>query len=784
MRLLPSVVGVVVLTALLVSLSDLLGGGRIPIYRDLLPFVYPYRAFLAERLSSGELPLWNPYVHLGVPFLASLHASVLYPPSALLLLPFPLGFNVFLLAQYLIGVIGFAAWLRSRALDSVAVAVGALVFAIGGYLPSALTNTAHLQAAVWIPWLLLAWDRYTIRGSRRALLATIVLLGIQFCAGAPEVWVITVGLLAARSVAYRRGGLGVPVRLVLSLIGAVVGSAMLVAVQIFPTVEYVVQSRRLEALGPQEATYWSLEPVSLLQFLLPHSTALAAAHEAGTVGSYLETVPPLVQSLYVGIFGLLLAIVGVAYARERLFWGAMGAASVLFALGPGSPLFDLLHATAPGLVARARYPEKVLVLLHVALAVLAADGAAAIVARQRDALRVSFFAASSLALAAGGVLVAAWIAPSSLTQLAAILTGRGDLPLGAFRLLATDLAYKAERASLLLGAWGALSFLRMRDRLSAELYLALVVLILAVDLASVHRNLALSVETRTLANAAPIVDVERLRRERAQVFQYQRTLHGKPVPGLVRRLPEILVLTDLRAFAVSQWRSLYLDLGMMHGVGTMSGFDTLGELPELEDAVAALPIDRAIRLLGAYGVSMLVGTEPLPDAVEPFSLDEATGLRTYGVRDAAPLAYLTSNLEAVALERDVFLRLADAKFPRRERAIVSQAPEGWVDGPPLEPEEFVRVTSRGSGETVVDVTCRHTRFLVVNERHFPGWLAERNGQAVDIHRANGLVRGVVVPLGKSRVRLHYAPRSFRIGARISAIVAAAVLLAFVSDRLR
>ena len=51
---------------------------------------------------------------MGAPYLANLQSGVFYPPSLLLLLPLPLGFNLFLFAHYLIALSG--AWMLAARL--------------------------------------------------------------------------------------------------------------------------------------------------------------------------------------------------------------------------------------------------------------------------------------------------------------------------------------------------------------------------------------------------------------------------------------------------------------------------------------------------------------------------------------------------------------------------------------------------------------------------------------------------------------------------------------------
>ena len=38
---------------------------------DILLYVYPYRDYAAAALRQGQVPLWNPYIFLGAPFLAN-----------------------------------------------------------------------------------------------------------------------------------------------------------------------------------------------------------------------------------------------------------------------------------------------------------------------------------------------------------------------------------------------------------------------------------------------------------------------------------------------------------------------------------------------------------------------------------------------------------------------------------------------------------------------------------------------------------------------------------------
>ena len=50
---------------------------------DLVLENWQWKRFMIDSVRAGELPLWNPYLFAGVPFLAAGQHSALYPPSLL-----------------------------------------------------------------------------------------------------------------------------------------------------------------------------------------------------------------------------------------------------------------------------------------------------------------------------------------------------------------------------------------------------------------------------------------------------------------------------------------------------------------------------------------------------------------------------------------------------------------------------------------------------------------------------------------------------------------------------
>ena len=87
-----------------------ISGQELLYMRDLTLFAVPMKTYMLERLSSGELPLWTPYVSGGMPFLADPTNQVFYPPNAIFFLfsSVAQGLSWFLILHHLFGMLAFA----------------------------------------------------------------------------------------------------------------------------------------------------------------------------------------------------------------------------------------------------------------------------------------------------------------------------------------------------------------------------------------------------------------------------------------------------------------------------------------------------------------------------------------------------------------------------------------------------------------------------------------------------------------------------------------------------
>jgi hypothetical protein len=776
-----------------VALRDLLSADSIPVYRDLLVFVVPFKHFLRDRLWSGEIPLWNPYVYMGTPFLASLQSGALYPPSALLLLPFPLGLNLFLLAHYVIAITGFWWLSRVRGLSRTAAVIGALTFALGGYLVSTMSTTNHLQTCAWAPWAVALWMRRVQDPGARphAFDAGLALVfALQILGGAPEALFLTLFLVGALTL-YQAGAQPRRLsRLSLGLFGTALLAASLTAFQIAPTIEYVSQSARRGALPYGVVSSWSLEPVSLLQLVLPPANPAGDSSAPFHEPMALEATAPWVRSIYLGLASLCLIAAAMACGKERGFWSAMIIVFTVLALGTHTVVFRAAYELFPWGLGKFRFPAKFFFVVHFSAALLAAEGAEACVRSDRRAFRAALTASTTLVMLAAFVWFVRWRHPSLYLQGVAALSGRFE-PMTAYVPLGVSAALNAQRAAGILAAFTVILLLHRTAILGPATFAGLLSALVATDVASAHYGLNASFSWSRLRAIPPFVDVEELRRTRGRLFPYQTFTDALPgeepeaINGLehwafVRAYPD-----DVGAAPELLWRIQLLDLPMITGVGTLGGIDGISRSSDntLRSVLNVVPRAQGLRVLRTFGTAFLIGPTALdlPD-LEPLPSTRSMPIFGYRVRNPAPAVYLASRLMLAPSDVEAFNHMISPGFRPGADVTVGELPAGWNDGEEVRAAGDVRVAVWSEERIRLRVRTSDKAFLVVNDSHFPGWEARVDEAPSRIFRANVLVRGVVVPAGDHVVELSYRPRSFRIGVIVSMLTAAALVAAVARRR--
>jgi O-antigen/teichoic acid export membrane protein len=123
---------------------------------DLILENYVWKRFLVEAIRNRELPLWDPYIFAGHPFLANGQHSGLYPLSAIFYaLPLWRAYGVFTWLQ--LGLAGIFVYLFARVLGvrRLGGLIAGIAFQLSGFMvASAAAHTMVIAGASWLPFIL------------------------------------------------------------------------------------------------------------------------------------------------------------------------------------------------------------------------------------------------------------------------------------------------------------------------------------------------------------------------------------------------------------------------------------------------------------------------------------------------------------------------------------------------------------------------------------------------------------------------------------------------------
>ncbi len=337
----------------------------IPGSGDAFDYFIPYRAYASYALLHGHIPLWNPYLFMGVPFLANSQAAVLYPlhwPLAFLSPGRAVAWSM-VLHVYLLAVFTYLYARLSARLSRPSAVVAGSVFAFGGFVAGAAMHLNQLNALAWFPLALLLWDvamdrRVVGTALLGVVVAMMVLAGHTQATYIAMVGLALYGMWAAGGDAGSRRETAKRLMSALSIYaGAVFIGALLSAAQLLPTMELARYSLRQGGLTYRQAVSFSLRPTKLLWSLLPpYGVDLAQKFGTPAFSEYVAYLP---------IAGWVLFVVGARSVigtggrrREqgtgmfplpkRLFYPTIAFIGFLLAMGGYDPLYYLFYKAVPG----------------------------------------------------------------------------------------------------------------------------------------------------------------------------------------------------------------------------------------------------------------------------------------------------------------------------------------------------------------------------------------------------------------------------------------------------
>lgn len=134
------------------------------------------------------------------------------------------------------------------------------------------------------------------------------------------------------------------------------------------------------------------------------------------------------------------------------------------------------------------------------------------------------------------------------------------------------------------------------------------------------------------------------------------------------------------------------------------------------------------------------------------------------VIDVLPKAFFTDSTITVKTAKEAYDLLYPGQIDFKTTAIV----ENFAPTTSSDSTSRSEVTNYTGQEMTIEISRSKPGFLVISEMFYPkGWLALLDGEEVDIHKTNYLVRGVQIPEGNHTLTLEFQPKSMTLGHRLS-----------------
>lgn len=754
----PALVAVLVFVLAAATLCWPMLLGRYLLGDDQYVAGYAFRLFAAEAFKeTGQIPLWNPYLFGGLPYVAAMHGDIFYPTAWLRwILPIDTAMNLGLALHLVLAGCTMYALLRWLRVGWAGAVIGGLAYELTGIVAS-LVRPGHdgkLFVSALAPLLFLAL-LVAIR-HRRPWGWGLLALTVGLCILSPH-YQLTYYLLVAGGLwtlwlvfrdPERPADLRWPVPLALGLLAVGLGLAI-AAIQALPFLSYIPFSPR-GAGGPsagwEYATNFSMPVEELVTTVLPQFN--------GVLEQYWGRNFFKLHTEYLGAIVVLLAAWGWRARREphgRVLW-AFGGIALLFLLvsfGRHTPFYRLWYEVMP-MMKKVRAPGMAFYLVALPVAVSAGFGAERLLAGgvSRRALSIGIGILGGIALlgVVGGLQpVAEAIAPPQ--QLPQVMANAPALRTGALRLL------------LVVLVGGGVLWAAQTGRIRGALAAGLLGLVVVGDLWSLDR--------RFFDYRAPA----------AQLYA------DDPVTARLRQEPLPYRLLDagvypqsyLMAFEVPQVLGYHGNEVRYYDelLGGKNQWTNLGS-PNLHDLLAVrfllLPEPQAIP--GYRQVLGPVATTPGRTAL----LYE---------RDTAPPYVRVVPAAAKVPEEQIVPTVIDPRFPYDavvlypDTASVSPAPIGNETPAPSPVSARLEDWRPGHMRIALDGAAETPAYLLVSETWYPNWQATVDGQPAAVHRADHALISVVIPPGARRVELDFSSAAYRTGKMITllALLGTGALLA-------
>lgn len=745
-------------------------------WRDLLSHSYPAKKIFVDSILSGSFPLWNPYISLGIPYLADLSNQALYFSNLIFLLfPANIAINLTVLLHYLLCSIFTYLFAKNITKDTFIAIFAALAFTLSGYCLSVSCNLEYLSPIAWLPAVFWAYYKAVETDKSIYLLLTGLFVSMLIFAGDPMAFYYLSGFLLLRCLFEVRDKKTFKKHCCFFLI-AIILSVVLSAVQLIPSIELTAFSIRSGGLDFREATTWSFNPMRLIEFLLPfyygHNLPYPTYWGVFLQKHFFNI--PWAEGVYVGTIPLILALCSLYYSRtkEKIFWISVVVISLIIAFGSYTPVYKLLFNTLP-LLSSFRYPEKMILFTSFALCILAALSLKDLINNKPVILkRTEYFIIIFVVVTAFAVFMDfASLLPLNKMRLSGEVTANFINGNFHFRII-----YFVATFSIFWGSW----YLFSQKQYDSRYFLSLIILITFIDLFYINSNTFITSRINFY-------------NYRAKVEQYIKKEWKQAYA------PRIFCSQYLSTFLTAENQEKNKEAFLKNFYDIFNSYWLENLIPNrsiiynfgIVDTVSSLKIKAVSELEKTYFIKDK--GQFLKNLNIDYILASPFDIKDYqGVTDPVLFTQFNTLLKSNQLTPRAFVVYNALFYPDNEtirylllqpsfdinNAILLNGPKKQLFMQ-ADVNNDLKIDAYKCNKVIISVNTRNEGYLVLLDANYPGWKVYVDNKESQLLTANYIYRAVKLPSGKHTITFIFDPLPVKIGVIISLLGLIAGIIAVI-----
>jgi hypothetical protein len=734
----------------------MVGGIRVGL--DAGTYFIPAYSYLGDRLSSGQIPYWNPYQFSGTPFVADLQSGWTYLPAMGFFTALPIQLAVAGLLWWHVALAGFSIYAFARVLGigAIGALAAATVYLFNGWF-WVRVGCCPVETAV-VAWLPVAF------------------LGIELAMRTRRRWnrvcwwiFAAFGLSQIQAAWFGQGAY-------YSLLA--IGGYLLYRSLIAPT-EPESWAARFVTLGLHGAI------VVLLAFALD-AAAVIPRFEYHSVSSLAEGYQRLADvrggvtlkeaatrllgrsSYYAGCSALVLAAAGLVLGKRRLatpYFGVLALWAIVFSLQDRTPIHHIAYRLLPMFGdLQKNIPERTMIVFYFALAMLAGTAVDAIVRGQAR----------------------------TIVRLGALLPGVALIALAVWLKLSTPFIVNSALivlgcAVVLIAMWSAPWVRQQRIILLPAFFILLLADLLPNGSLIINQGSAGRYEEKldvaTFVQPSPSARFLLAQERQNGPFRY----FGYDPPRQNDQRTTV-VLYRYHFLDPSKWGLLVNNRATFFGLEDAQGQNNpiqVGRFAEFIQALNGqgqdyhdaniLPSGIDSPLLDLLNARYIIIPTEVSSKRKDFRqllkehrlVYEDADVRILENEQALPRAWIVHDARQTARGEALTLLAKGQVDPRRTALIETHPPEMGIPPPPT--QDSATVERAEPERLVVRTESAAAGLLMVSQIAYPGWHAYVDGKPAPLLIADHTFQAVPIPAGAHQVEIRFESRTAMIGFAISAI---------------